>query len=95
MHASIHRCVLIERSSVTRPYLTRWFCRVVTCRLDVLPQRTEIERPRGPQGPRERSAALGEIETCQVRMHVSAPARQRIARIGDARTLDHHDPQQV
>jgi hypothetical protein len=86
--------VLIERSSVTRPNL------IVgraprNLRLDMASERRQIERPREPEGPRERTTTLGHVETNRIGVHVGSPSRQLAAVIDDHCAGNRHDPQQV
>lgn len=65
------------------------------CLLDIEAQRLCVGRSRGAQRPRERPAAYRQVETDQGGVHISTPAGQRTAMIGDACALDRHDAQQI
>lgn len=97
-----HR-VLIAISTYFRlaRYLTArgsvpYFSFVSLCRLlDVPPETGGVERSLDPEGPWERPAANRLIETDHGGMHISTPAGQRTAIIGNAFAPDHHDAQQI
>src|SRR5688572_17644640 len=101
MHGRTHRCVLIERSSPSRPASdSTGYCFVLPCSfdrllLDVPPQRAHIERPRQAESPWERPTTLGEVETTRVTVQRGTPTGKPAAGIGDTSALDHHDAQQV
>lgn len=47
------------------------------------PDPLQGERPRNPQRPRERTAALREIEACGVGMHMRAPTGHPATNVRD------------
>ncbi len=65
------------------------------CLLDAEAQRRCVEHSLGTQRPWERPAAYRQVQTDRGGVNVRTPAGQRTAMIGDAFTLDRHDPQQI
>jgi len=67
--------------------------------LDVCPQHTQVERPLGPEGARERSAAFGKVKTRDRGVQVRSTARRRAPRIWrdhpGGRVAGHHETQQI
>lgn len=53
------------------------------------------ERPRNPERPRERLAALREIDASQIGVHMGAPARHPTANIREELPADYDDTQQA
>jgi hypothetical protein len=107
LHGRTHR-VLIECSSQSRPTSnsrnTRAArgsarpslrcCLLGNC-LDDSAQVRRVERARGLEGPRERSASDRQVETDRNGVDVRTPAGQRTAWIGGASALFRHDAQQI
>lgn len=107
LHGRTHR-VLIECSSQSRPTSnsrnTRAArgsarpslrcCLLGNC-LDDSAQVRRVERARGPEGPRERSASDRQVETDRDGVDIRTPAGQRTAWIGGASALFRHDAQQI
>lgn len=62
--------------------------------LDMVTQRLYVERSRNAQRPWERPAAHRLIETDGGGVHISTPAGQRTAKIGDTLAPARHDTQQ-
>ena len=54
---------------------------------EVLPHRGRVQRPRETQGPRERTTALGELETTKIGVQPRPPARQRPAHVDHDRGI--------
>lgn len=102
LHGRTHR-VLIECSSQSRPTSNSRGTRaarrfrttlLTVLLLDVRAQRLYVQRTRDAQRPRKCPAAHRLVQTDLGGVHISTPAGQRTARIGDTFVLDRHDPQQ-
>lgn len=109
MHGRTHR-VLIECSSQSRPTSNSRgtsphggsvravlrCCSCCPCRpFDRLAQFREVERTRAPEGPVERPAPDGLLKAGRNGVHISTPAGQPIAKIGDQASPDQHHSQQT
>ena len=62
--------------------------------LHVRPDGAGVQRSVEPEGSRERSATVSEVDADQVGVHVRTSSRQSTARISGEDTADHDDTQQ-
>jgi hypothetical protein len=62
--------------------------------VDVRPERLGVQRPLEPEGSRERSATVSEVDADQVGVHVRTSSRQSTPGISGEDTTDHDDAQQ-
>ncbi len=69
---------------------TRWLTNV----LQVLPHRSGVERYRDPEGPRERTAPVGEVDARWVGVHGGSSTRQATGGVDGEDTVHHDDTQQ-
>jgi hypothetical protein len=62
--------------------------------LHVRPHGADVERSRDPEGPWERSAAVGEVDAGRVGVHGGSSSRQATEGVDGEDTADHDDTQQ-